>query len=74
MKQTLLVEPDAKVLLQPLHIKLGLIKQFVKELNPEGVAFKHIQECFPKLSDAKIQCGVFVDPQVKQLMKSERFS
>ena len=49
MKQTPLVDPK-KVLMPPLHIKLGLIKQFVKKLNPEGNAFKHIQELFPKLS------------------------
>ena len=31
-----------KVLFSLLHIKLGLIKQFVKKMNPEGEAFKHI--------------------------------
>ena len=54
-----------KVRFQPLHIKLGLIKQFVKKLNPEGEAFKHIQELFPKLSEAKVKGGIFVGPQVK---------
>ena len=44
VKHTPLVEPK-KVLLPPLHIKLGLIKQFVKKLNPESDAFKHIQSC-----------------------------
>ena len=73
VKQTPLVEPK-KVLLLPLHIKLGLIKQLVKRLNPEVDAFKHIQELFPKLSEAKIKGGVFVGPQVKQLMKSDSFS
>ena len=62
-----------KVLMPPLHIKLGLIKQFVKKLNPEGDAFKHIHELFPKLSEAKVKAGVFVGPQVKQLMKSAVF-
>ena len=47
MKQTPLVEPKMG-LLPPLHIKLGLIKQFVKKLNPET---KHNQELFPKLSE-----------------------
>ena len=37
-----------KVLFPPLHINLGLIKQFVKKMNPEGEVFKHIQELFPK--------------------------
>ena len=30
-----------KVLFSPLHIKFGLVKQFVKKMNPEGEAFKH---------------------------------
>ena len=72
VKQTPLVNPK-QVLMPPLHIKLGLIKQFVKKLNPEGDAFKHIQELFPKLSEAKVKAGVFVGPQVKQLMKSAVF-
>ena len=62
------------MLLQPLHIKLGLTKQFVKKLNPEGDAFNHIQELFPKLSEAKMKGGVFVGIQVKRLMKSHSFS
>jgi DNA-binding Lrp family transcriptional regulator len=57
----------------PLHIKLGLIKQFVTKLNPESRAFKHIQELFPKLSEAKVKAGVFVGPQVKQLINYESF-
>ena len=48
-----------KMLFPPLHIKLGLIKQFVKKMNPEGEAFKHIQELFPKLSQAKVKDGIF---------------
>ena len=59
VKHTPLVEPK-KMLLPPLCIKLGLIKQFVKKLNPESDAFKHIQELFPKLSEAKVKAGIFV--------------
>ena len=73
VKHTPLVEPK-KVLLPPLHIKLGLIKQFVKKLNPESDAFKHIQQLFLKLSEAKVKAGIFVGPQVKRLMKSNSFS
>ena len=73
VKHTPLVEPK-KVLLPPLHIKLGLIKQFVKKLNPESDAFKHIEELFPKLSEAKAKAGIFVGPQVKRLMKFDSFS
>ena len=63
-----------KCFLPPLQIKLGLNKQFVKKLNPESDAFKHIQELFSKLSEAKVKAGIFVGPQVKRLMKSDSFS
>ena len=62
-----------KVMLPPLHIKLNLIKQFVKKMNPEGEAFKHIQKLFPKLSEAKVKGGIFVSTHVKRLMQSDSF-
>ena len=73
VKKTPLVEPK-KVLLPPLHIKQSLIEQFVKKLNPKDDAFKHIQELFPKFSEAKIKGGIFVGSQVKRLLKSDSFS
>ena len=42
-----------KVFLQSLHIKLGLVKQFVKALDFEEV-FQEICSMFPRLSEAKI--------------------
>lgn len=52
-----LVEPS-NVLLPPLHIKLGLMKQFVKALNKEGECFSYIEMKFPGISDAKLKEGV----------------
>ena len=72
VKQQPLVDA-AKILMLPLHIKLGLIKQFVKQLNREGETFKYIQELFPKLSEAKIKAGAFVGPEVKRLINSVDF-
>ena len=36
-----------KVLLRLLHIKLGLVKQFVKALDFEGEIFQEIRLMFP---------------------------
>ncbi|KAL4705415.1 hypothetical protein ACJJTC_002438 [Scirpophaga incertulas] len=44
-----------RIILPPLHIKLGLIKQFVKALNKDGECFKYIVKLFPKLSSEKIK-------------------
>ena len=59
-----------KVLLPPLHITLGLVKQFVKALDCEGEAFQEIRAMFPKLSDAKVKGGIFVGPQITTMFKS----
>ncbi|GFW17955.1 uncharacterized protein TNCV_2231361 [Trichonephila clavipes] len=53
-----LVDPK-KILFPPLHIKLGLMKQFVKALDKEGECFKYLCEQFPGLSDAKLKSGIF---------------
>ena len=62
-----------KVLLPPLHIKLGLMKQFVRALNQEGNCFQYVQKTFDKLSPAKIKAGVFDGPQIRKLLRDENF-
>lgn len=62
-----------KVLMPPLHIKLGLVKQFVKALNKDGESFKHLFVLFPKLSKAKIEGGIFIGPDVRKMFNSEEF-
>lgn len=62
-----------KIYLPPLHIKLGLIKNFVKALDKEGNAFKYLKNKFPRISEAKIKEGIFVGPQIRQLFKDANF-
>src|SRR5206468_3909121 len=38
-----------KVLLPPLHIKLGLMKTFVKNLDRNGAAFQYLAQKFPEI-------------------------
>lgn len=65
--------PAEKVLLPPLHIKLGLMKNFVKALPKEGDGFKYLVNKFPAVSDAKLLAGVFVGPQIRELLKDACF-
>ncbi|KAF2356867.1 hypothetical protein FHG87_012378 [Trinorchestia longiramus] len=51
-----------KVLLPSLHIKLGLVNQFVNALNFIEKAFQEIRLMFPKLSEAEIKGGIFIEP------------
>jgi hypothetical protein len=62
-----------KVLMPPLHIKLGLMKNFVKALSKDSDAFKYVCEMFPKLSYAKVKEGIFVGPQIRKLIADEQF-
>ena len=63
-----------KVLLPPLHIKLGLMKTFVKNLVRNGAAFQYLAEKFPEISEAKLKEGIFIGPQIRQLIKDREFS
>lgn len=67
-----LVDPK-KVLLPPLHIKLGLMKQFVKALKGKGKCFKYLEKEFPEISDAKLKKGIFDGLQIRKMLKDENF-
>ena len=62
-----------KVLMPPLHIKLGLMKQFVKKLDDKIRSFWIFKKNFPKLSEPKVKAGVFDGPQIRQIFVDEKF-
>ena len=55
-----------KIIFSPLHIKLGLMKQFVKALNKEGNCFEYFCRTFPGLSNEKLKAGIFDGPQIRK--------
>ena len=67
-----LVDPN-DILLPPLHIKLGLFKNFVKALDKDSVAVKFLREKFPKLSIVKVNEGVFVGLQIRDPINDTQF-
>ena len=62
-----------KIILPPLHIKLGLMKQFVKSLNRDGTCFRYLCSKFSAMSMEKIKAGVFNGPQIRQLIKDPHY-
>ena len=68
-----MVDPT-KILLPPLHIKLGLKKQFVKSLNKQGDCFRYLGNKFPSISDAKLKAGIFDGPQIRKLLNDDKFT
>ena len=61
----------SKILLPPLHIKLGLVNQFVKTLKPTSHAFRHIRQMSPSISKTNVKGGLFVGPQIRRMLASE---
>ena len=53
-----LVDP-AKIYLPPMHIKLGLFKNFVKAMDQDDSGFLHLQEKFPTKTDTKLKGAVY---------------
>jgi hypothetical protein len=51
--------PRETILLPLLHIKLALLKQFVKALDPNSAALHHSRKMFPHLSDENVKGVVF---------------
>ena len=67
-----LVKPE-KVLLPPLQIKLGLVKQLLKTLDKEADCFKYLCVKFCAITEEKIKAGVFDGPQIRGLMNDPAF-
>lgn len=67
-----LVEPN-NIILPPLHIKLGLIKNFVKAMDRNGEGFLYLKSIFPRLSEAKLKEGIFVGPDIRKIIKDSNF-
>ena len=57
-----------------LHLKLGLIKQFVKAIDKDGDCFSYIAKTFPGLSKEKLKAGIFDGPQIRKTMQNQTFT
>ena len=62
-----------KIFLPPLHIKLGLMKNFVKAVDKSGRAFQYLRAKFQRLSEAKLKEGIFIGPQIRNLLDDAVF-
>ena len=49
------------------------MKNFVKALDMKGPAFTYLCAKFPKLTFEKVKAGVFIGPQIRQLLKDQQF-
>jgi hypothetical protein len=56
-----------------MHFNLGLMKNFVKTMNQKEAAFTHLRKKSPRLSETKLKEGIFIGPQIQDLIKDEYF-
>ena len=56
----------SKIVFPPLHIKLGIMKQFVKALEKDGDCFRYICMKFPNLTIEKVKAGIFDGLQIRK--------
>jgi len=62
-----------KVLLSPLHIKLGRGKNFGQALDKNGPALSFLCKKFPKLSMERIKADAFNGLEIRQLFIDTQF-
>jgi hypothetical protein len=67
-----LILPEKKFL-PPLHIKLGLMKNFVKGLDITGRGLEYVRNKLANVSDGKIVEGIIIGPQIRELMQDRQF-
>ncbi|GFU96801.1 uncharacterized protein TNCV_4626181 [Trichonephila clavipes] len=67
-----LVSQD-RIILPPLYIKLGMMKQFLKALDKSDECFNFLSHKFPALSIEKLKAGILDGPQIWQLVKDSNF-
>jgi len=49
------------------------MKNFVKGMDKTGRGFPCVRNKFPNVSDAKINEGIFIGPQVREVMQDKKF-
>ncbi|UYV84544.1 hypothetical protein LAZ67_X002577 [Cordylochernes scorpioides] len=61
------------IYLCPLHIKLGLMKNFVKAMDRNASGFAYLKQKCSSISDAKIKKGIFLGHQIRELLQDGNF-
>ena len=72
IKEVLLMDPK-NVSMPHLHMKLGLLKNFVKQLGKsKSNRFAFLCNKFPNISEAKLKESIFVGPQICEVLKNPK--
>jgi len=50
------------------------MKIFVKGMDKTGHGFEYVRNKFPNVSDTKIKEGIFIGPQIREMMQDKQFN
>ena len=56
-----------------LHIKMGVMRNFMKGMDKTGRGFEYLRNKFPNVSGAKIKESIFIEPEIRELMQDKQF-
>lgn len=59
--------PRNKILLPPLHIKLGIVKKFIETVVKREQVYDSLKCIFPKISDRKLRAGMPLNTSQKRI-------
>ena len=66
--------PKDKIIFPHLHIKLGLMKQYVKALDKdEHYFFRYLCSTLPGRSKEKLKAEIFVGPKIWKMIRDKDF-
>lgn len=63
---------SSKILMPPLHIKIGLVTQLFKKIYANNKRAREVlKRIFPQLTEAKMKAGVYNGPQIRDIFANE---
>ena len=68
-----LLVPTDKIRLPPIHIKLGIFKNFIKVLDRESESGKRLYRILPNLSEAKLTAVILNGRDIQKLTSDLNF-
>ena len=71
-KHVPLVDPK-KIYLPPMHVKLGLFKNFAKTIGYDSCNFRYLQQKFSANSKAKLKADTFIGTEILKFMNDKLF-
>ena len=63
-----------KIVFRTLHIKFGLVKQYINALDKEKDCFRCLCSSLAGLTEKKLKAGIFDGPQIRKMIRDEDFT